>query len=80
MAAAWPGSFRLFTPLASVGIGITMAVAVYMHAIVFGDPFISNGKGGSYELALVYAAVAALLFAVGPGRLSLDAMIFGKRG
>jgi putative oxidoreductase len=69
----------LFTPIASLGIGITMSVAVYMHACVLNDPFVSSGGGGSFELPLVYAAVAAVLFTLGPGGLSLDARVFGKR-
>jgi putative oxidoreductase len=63
----------LLTPLASAGILSTMAVAFWTHAIVRGDPFV--GKGPSYELALVYASIAALLMVGGPGRISLDALI-----
>jgi len=69
----------LLTPLACLGIASTMAVAAYMHAFTWGDPFVAKGGGGSYELALVYFCVAALLFALGPGRLSLDRVIFGVR-
>ena len=69
----------LLTPLASLGIASTMAVAVYLHAIVWGDPFVAKGGGGSWELAAVYFCVAVVLIAVGPGRLSLDRAIFGRR-
>ena len=69
----------LLTPLACLGMASTMAVAAYMHAFTWGDPFVAKGGGGSYELALVYFCVAALLFALGPGRLSLDRVIFGAR-
>jgi putative oxidoreductase len=58
----------LLVPLASLGIMATMLVAVATH-VGRGDPF--TGKG-SFELALVYAAVGALFLAVGPGRFSLD--------
>ena len=70
----------LLTPLASLGIACTMTVAVYMHMIVFKDPFVSNAPGaGSYEPALVYLGVALLILAAGPGKFSLDAKLFGER-
>jgi len=55
-----------------------MVVAFSMHAIMRGDPFVSKG-GPSYELAILYFCVALVLIAVGPGRLSLDSQIFGRR-
>ncbi len=67
----------LLTPIASLGIGCTMAVAVCMHAFLRGDPFVSAG-GASYELAAVYLCLSILLIAAGPGRFSLDANIFGR--
>jgi putative oxidoreductase len=63
----------LVTPLASAGILSTMSVAVWTHAVVRGDPFV--GMGASYELALVYAAIALVLMVFGPGKISFDAMI-----
>ena len=69
----------LLTPLACLGMASTMAVAVFMHAFKWGDPFIASGGGSSYELALVYLVIAILLFGIGPGRLSLDRVIFGSR-
>ena len=65
------------TPLASLGLGITMAVATYLHAFIFKDPFVAN-SGGSYELALLYLSIAILLGVQGPGKLSLDQLIFGR--
>lgn len=67
----------LFTPLASVGIAATMAVATWRHAVVRGDPF--YGRDGSYELALTFFCVALVLFALGPGRIALDRLLFGER-
>jgi len=68
----------LVTPLASLGIACTMAVAAWMHAVMRGDPFVA-AEGGSYELALVYLCVAIVFIAMGPGRFSLDRLAFGKR-
>jgi putative oxidoreductase len=69
----------LLTPLASFGLACTMAVAVRLHALVLHDPFVPKGPGGSYELASVYFCVALLFILAGPGRFSLDRMIFGKK-
>lgn len=69
----------LLTPLASLGISSTMAVAFYLHAFMQGDPFVSKGGGPSFELAVLYFCIALILMTVGPGRLSLDRMIFGSR-
>lgn len=66
----------LLTPLASLGLMITMAVAVYFHAS-HGDPFV--GHGASFEPALGYAALSFLLLMLGPGRMSLDAHLFRSK-
>lgn len=70
----------LLTPLASFGLACTMGVALHMHAFVRHDPFVSQGKGGSFEPAAGYLAVALLLLLAGPGRYSLDRMIFREKG
>jgi putative oxidoreductase len=69
----------LMTPVASFGIASTMAVAFWTHAVRRGDPFVSMTGGPTYELATVYLCVAVLLFALGPGRLSMDRRLFGPR-
>ena len=69
----------LLTPVASVGIACTMAVAAWTHAVVLKDPFVPQGPGGSYELAAVFFCLAVLFLAAGPGRISLDRVIFGER-
>ncbi len=69
----------LLTPLASLGIGITMAVATSMHMFVMKDPFVNLTGGHSYEIALVYLVIAILILTLGPGKFSLDAKIFGQR-
>ena len=69
----------LLTPLACLGVASTMAVAVFMHAFKWGHPFIASEGGPAYEIALVYLVISILLFGLGPGRLSLDRVIFGSR-
>jgi len=69
----------LLTRLASLGLVCTMTVAVCMHAIVRGDPFVSSKGGMSYELALVYWSISLLFLALGAGKFSLDKAFFGER-
>jgi putative oxidoreductase len=68
----------LLVPLASLGVACTMAVAVFFHMVVQGDPFVSKG-GASYELAAIYLCVALVLMVAGPGRLSSDRKLFGVK-
>lgn len=68
----------LVSRLASLGLVFTMIVAAYMHAIVFGDPFVNMKGGGSYEPAVTYLLISLLLTVMGPGKFSLDYKIFGK--
>ncbi|MBI4115592.1 MAG: DoxX family protein [Candidatus Omnitrophica bacterium] len=70
----------LLTPIASLGIGCTMTVAVHMHMLVRHDPFVNLTGGLSYEPALVYLGIAILFLVLGPGKFSLDKKIFGERG
>lgn len=70
----------LGTPLASLGLACTMSVAVLLHAAVLKDPFVASAPGGSsYEPALVYLCLALLLLLAGPGRYSLDRLVFGEK-
>ena len=69
----------LLTRLGALGLLITMIVAAAFHIFVAGDPFINPTGGGSWQLAAAYAGVAALYLGLGPGRFSLDRMIFGER-
>ncbi len=67
------------TSLAMMGLFFTMSVAVHMHSIVRQDPFVSMTGGPSFELALGYLGIAVLFFAIGAGKFSIDAKIFGQR-
>ena len=69
----------LLTPLASLGVACTMTVAVWTHAVTLHDPFVSLKGARSYELAGAYLCVAVLLFLAGPGRFSLDRIVFGEK-
>lgn len=68
------------TPLASFLIFCTMAVAAGMVHMSQGHPFVASQPGGpSYESALGYLAIAVLFLLAGPGRLSLDWLLLGRR-
>jgi len=69
----------LLTPLASLGIGCTMAVAVYVHSIIMKNPFVDLTGGLSYELASVYLCIAIVFLVLGPGKFSIDGKLFGER-
>ena len=74
---AWILGF--LTRLGAFGIGCTMIVAAHMHLIVMGDPFVSFTGGGSYDHALLFLVIAILLMVMGPGRFSIDRLVFGKK-
>ena len=69
----------LLTPIASFGIACTMVVAIITRNLAQGHPFVAKGGGPSYELGLTFLSVMIMLILVGPGILSLDAMLFRNR-
>lgn len=66
------------TPIVAGALAINMAVALFLVHFPQGDAFVAKG-GGSYELPLAYFGVMVALLFVGPGRFSLDAMLWKPR-
>lgn len=66
----------LLFPLAMFGIMCTMFVARMAHA---GQPFVSTGHAETWEDVGIYFATALMFLLLGPGRLALDALLFGRK-
>ena len=69
----------LLTPIAMFGLACTMLAAIFTVHLKAGQPFVASGAGPSYEKAALYLGVALLMIFTGPGALSLDAKLFGKK-
>lgn len=69
----------LLTPIAAFGIACTMAVAIITVHLPHGDSFVGKTGKPSFESAAGYFAVAFMLILVGPGMLSIDALLFNFR-
>jgi putative oxidoreductase len=67
------------TPIAAAALTINMIFALVLVHFPQHQPFVGKGPGGSFELPLVYFAIMIALLATGPGRYSVDALLFGSR-
>jgi putative oxidoreductase len=71
----------LLTPVAAVFLASTMIAAIGMAHLPHGDPFVNpEPTGPAFELAAGYLAAALTVLLAGPGKLSADYCLFGRRG
>lgn len=70
----------LLTRLGALGISIVMAVAINVHIFSFGHPYVNLTGGPSYQVAAAYLLIALLVLVQGPGRFSLDYLLFNGPG
>lgn len=68
----------LLTQLAALGLVGMMVGALALVHIPQGHPFVAQG-GPSFESALLYLVMSIMFMILGPGKLSVDALLFGRR-
>jgi putative oxidoreductase len=69
----------LLTPVAALGVIITMTVALATVHFPAGDPIVAAPPAPSKEPALYYLGLGLLMLFTGPGAASIDRIIFGRR-
>lgn len=68
------------TPIAALGLAGAMAVALLVHLTTLHSSFTKYPAyvpGPTYDVPLVYFAIAIVFVFVGPGSLSIDYLLFG---
>ncbi|MBW3637216.1 MAG: DoxX family protein [Armatimonadetes bacterium] len=71
--------FGVLTPLACLGIMSTMFVAI-MSMMMRGAPMVApKPSAPSWEMAGLFFFITLALFMTGPGRLSVDYFLFGRK-
>ncbi len=68
----------LATPVAALLVIGVMSGAVYYH-LGKGDAFVAAPGTAAYELATLHLAAALMVLLAGPGRMSGDAFLFGRK-
>lgn len=67
------------TRLSAIGILCTMLYATKLQAFTMGDPFVNLTGGRSYEMAVLFLMHATMILTLGPGDLSVDRLVFGRK-
>jgi putative oxidoreductase len=67
------------TRIAAFGICCTMAVALYVLYFKMGVPFVDLKGGMSYELPAMLFVISFFLMIAGPGRFSVDSLLFRRK-
>ena len=68
--------FGFLTPLSCLGVLCVMFGAWFFRHR--GDPWVNPG-GSSFELASLYFTITLTLLLAGPGRFSLDALVWNRK-
>ena len=70
--------FGALFPLACLGVMCTMFVASLSN-LNGGAPIVASGPGPSAEASILYFVIALAFFLTGPGLLSIDYFLFGRK-
>jgi len=70
----------LLTPIAAFLLACQMLVALFMVHFPAGHPFVAaSPEQPSFETALIYLLIGTAIFVLGPGYVSLDNLLFGRK-